>query len=254
MAATASTAFFSVSPASDASSGKPGGNVGGLPASVDARGIRSKSVSSKTLQVKASAQAPTKVNGSRVGVMEGLKSDDQISSSPPPRTFINQLPDWSMLLAAITTIFLAAEKQWTVVDWKPKRLDMLGDPFGLGRIVHDGLAFRQNFSIRSYEIGADRTASVETLMNHLQVGLYITTFMLITCDLKFGAVSINFLPRIHVIASTSFYLLWQDTALNHVKQAGLLGDGFGSTPEMCKKNLIWVVTKMQVMFDRYPTW
>lgn len=213
MAATASTAFFSVSPVSDASSVKPGGNVGGLPTSVDAGGIRSKSVPSRTLQVKANAQAPAKVNGSRVGVMEGLKSDDQISCSPPPRTFINQLPDWSMLLAAITTIFLAAEKQWTVVDWKPKRLDMLGDPFGLGRIVQDGLAFRQNFSIRSYEIGADRTASVETLMNHLQ-----------------------------------------DTALNHVKHEGLLGDGFGSTPEMCKKNLIWVVTKMQVMFDRYPTW
>lgn len=90
---------------------------------------------------------------------------------------------------------------------------MLTDPFGLGRIVQDGLIFRQNFSIRSYEIGADRTASVETLMNHLQ-----------------------------------------ETALNHVKTAGLLGDGFGSTPEMCKRNLIWVVTKVQVIVDRYPTW
>lgn len=46
---------------------------------------------------------------------------------------------------------------------------MLVDPFGLGSIVQDGLVFRQNFSIRSYEIGADRTASIETLMNHLQV-------------------------------------------------------------------------------------
>lgn len=46
----------------------------------------------------------------------------------------------------------------------------------------------------------------------------------------------------------------QETALNHVKTAGLLGDGFGSTPEMCKKNLIWVVTKMQVVVDKYPTW
>ena len=46
----------------------------------------------------------------------------------------------------------------------------------------------------------------------------------------------------------------QETALNHVKTAGLLGDGFGSTPEMCKKNLIWVVTRMQVEIDRYPTW
>lgn len=76
-----------------------------------------------------------------------------------------------MLLAAITTIFLAAEKQWMMLDWKPRRPDMLIDPFGLGRIVQDGLVFTQNFSIRSYEIGADRTASIETLMNHLQVQL-----------------------------------------------------------------------------------
>lgn len=144
------------------------GKHGDLPASVDARGIRLKAASSRGLKVKASAQAPTKVNGTRVGVMDGLKTNDESPSSSPPRTFINTLPDWSVLLAAITTIFLAAEKQWTI-DWKPKRPDMLTDPFGLGRIVHDGLVFRQNFSIRSYEIGADRTASVETLMNHLQV-------------------------------------------------------------------------------------
>lgn len=164
------------------------------------------------MQVKADAQAPSKVNGTKVGVMEGLKSEDD-SPSLHQRTFINQLPDWSMLLAAVTTIFLAAEKQWMMLDWKPRRPDMLIDPFGFGKIVEDGFVFHQNFSIRSYEIGADRTASIETLMNHLQ-----------------------------------------EPALNHVKSAGLLGDGFGSTPEMCKKNLIWVVTKMQVLVDRYPTW
>ena len=50
---------------------------------------------------------------------------------------------------------------------------MIMDPFGLGRIVQDGLVFRQNFSIRSYEIGADRSASIETVMNHLQVLIMI---------------------------------------------------------------------------------
>ena len=60
---------------------------------------------------------PTKVNGTRVGVMDGLKTDDN-SPSAAPRTFINQLPDWSMLLAAITTIFLAAEKQWMMLVLK----------------------------------------------------------------------------------------------------------------------------------------
>ncbi|KAK4479169.1 hypothetical protein RD792_014680 [Penstemon davidsonii] len=180
---------------------------GSVHASTDSRGngANSKSTFSR-LKVKASAQAPPKVNGSKVGVLDGFETD-------AAKTFINKLLDWSMLLAAITTLFLAAEKQWMMLDWKPKRPDMLVDPFGLGRIVQDGLVFRQNFSIRSYEIGADRTASVETLMNH-----------------------------------------FQETTLNHVKCVGLFGDGFGSTPEMCKKKLIWVITKMQVVVDRYPMW
>ncbi|CAF2082039.1 unnamed protein product [Brassica napus] len=172
--------------------------------------------SSGRMKVKPNAQAPPKINGKRVGLPSGsVKPDNETSSQHPaaPRTFINQLPDWSMLLAAITTVFLAAEKQWMMLDWKPRRSDVIMDPFGLGRIVQDGLVFRQNFSIRSYEIGADRSASIETVMNHLQ-----------------------------------------ETALNHVKTAGLLGDGFGSTPEMVKKNLIWVVTRMQVVVDKYPTW
>ncbi|XP_050204998.1 palmitoyl-acyl carrier protein thioesterase, chloroplastic [Mercurialis annua] len=211
MVATAATSSFFPVPSSsaEAKSNKTPSSFGG---------IKSKSSSSSGgLKVKANAQAPPKINGSPVSLktsVDTVKTDDDMPShSPHPRTFINQLPDWSMLLAAITTIFLAAEKQWMMLEWKPRRSDMLIDPFGIGKIVQDGMVFRQNFSIRSYEIGADRTASIETLMNHLQ-----------------------------------------ETALNHVRGAGLLGDGFGSTPEMSKRNLIWVVTRMQVLVDRYPTW
>lgn len=139
---------------------------------LDVRGITSKPQSSSgAMQVKVSAQVAPKVNGIKILKSDSSRTDDDntLSSAVAPRTFYNQLPDWSVLLAAITTIFLAAEKQWTLIDWKPRRPDMLVDAFGLGKIVQDGLVFRQNFSIRSYEIGADRTASIETLMNHLQV-------------------------------------------------------------------------------------
>ncbi|GAA0172319.1 esterase [Lithospermum erythrorhizon] len=215
VASSVASAFSPIASPPPDSGGKTSGKLGGtVPVSVDVRGVKSKSASSGGLKVKASAQAPPKVNGTKVGVMDRFKIEDEVTYAPPPRTFINQLPDWSMLLAAITTIFLAAEKQWMMLESKPKRLDALtDDPFGIGKMVQDGMIFRQNFGIRSYEIGADRTASIETLMNHLQ-----------------------------------------ETALNHVKSVGLLGDGFGSTPEMCKKNLIWVVTKMQILVDRYPTW
>ncbi|KAF8400738.1 hypothetical protein HHK36_014038 [Tetracentron sinense] len=208
VATVATSAFFPATSSSPASSTKTSMMLGGGSDNLDNHGIKSKPTSSGSLQVKVNAQTSPKINGNAVG----LKYETE-KLSAPPRTFINQLPDWSVLLAAITTIFLAAEKQWTLLDWKPKRPDMLVDPFGLGRIVQDGLVFRQNFSIRSYEIGADRTASIETLMNHLQ-----------------------------------------ETALNHVRSAGLLGDGFGSTPEMSRRNLIWVVTRMQVLVDRYPSW
>lgn len=57
-----------------------------------------------------------------------------------------------------------------------------------------------------------------------------------------------------LLHETFFILSLQETALNHVKTAGLLVDGFGSTPEMSKRNLIWVVTKMQILVDRYPSW
>lgn len=215
MVATAATASLFPLSSPQPPNSKTSTNLKGGPDTLDVRGIKTKSVNSSGIQVKANTttHAPSDLN--RVRVMNGVKTDDNLTSSHAPRTFINQLPDWSMLLAAITTIFLAAEKQWMMLEWKTKRPDMLSDldPFGLGRIVQDGLVFRQNFSIRSYEIGADRTASIETLMNHLQ-----------------------------------------ETALNHVKTAGLLGDGFGSTPEMSKKNLFWVVTKMHLMVDRYPTW
>ncbi|XP_031382239.1 palmitoyl-acyl carrier protein thioesterase, chloroplastic-like [Punica granatum] len=169
------------------------------------------------LQVKADAQAHPKINGSFVGSMtcpETAKADDSTPSPPPKTSLYDRLPDWSMLLAAITSIFMAARKQQLMtLDQKLRRPGMFIDPFGLGGIVQDGLVFRQNFTIRSYEIGADQTASIETIMNQLQ-----------------------------------------EAALSHFMTAGLIFDGFGSTREMTKRNLIWVVTKMQVLVDRYPTW
>ncbi|KAG1330950.1 putative oleoyl-acyl carrier protein thioesterase 2, chloroplastic-like [Cocos nucifera] len=44
--------------------------------------------------------------------------------------------------------------------------------FKLGRFVEDRFVYRQAFVIRSYEIGPDETATMETLMNLLQVGFW----------------------------------------------------------------------------------
>lgn len=174
MAAIAASAFFPANSSSSSNSSlKASKTIGESPDSLNVRGIAAKpGPAPKALEVKTHAQALPKINGTKVGLKtESAKAEDDAPSVAvtAPRTFYNQLPDWSMLLAAITTIFLAAEKQWTLLDWKPRRPDMLADAFGLGKIVQDGVVFKQNFPIRSYEIGADRTASIETLMNHLQV-------------------------------------------------------------------------------------
>ncbi|KAI3886611.1 hypothetical protein MKW92_014400 [Papaver armeniacum] len=77
----------------------------------------------------------------------------------------------------------------------------------------NGYVYRQNFTVKSYEIGSNRMATMGALLNHLQ-----------------------------------------DATVDHIKDAGLLDDGFGSTPEMTRRNLIWVVAKIHVLVDRYPSW
>ncbi|CAN6456296.1 unnamed protein product [Victoria cruziana] len=228
MVVAAAAAIFAAATAlisPDAYRFKPKATLVSGPNNLSTNGIK-RTPSAGGIQVTAKAHAAPKINGNKVVLTTtenskaaGLKDIDEdefpsySTSSQQGKTIINQLPDWSVLLAAITAMVLAAEKQLINFDWKPKRPDMLMETFGFGRIVHDGFVFRQNFPIRSYEIGADRTASIETLMNHLQ-----------------------------------------ETSLNHVKCAGLLGDGFGSTPEMSRRGLIWVVTRMQIVVDRYPSW
>lgn len=47
----------------------------------------------------------------------------------------------------------------------------------LGRFVEDNFVYRQAFIIRSYEIGPDKTATMETLMNLLQVIIIVFSFV-----------------------------------------------------------------------------
>ncbi|KAJ1382925.1 HotDog domain superfamily [Sesbania bispinosa] len=89
----------------------------------------------------------------------------------------------------------------------------LVDPYRQGLIIEGGVGYRQTVVIRSYEVGADKTATLESILN-----------------------------------------LLQETALNHVWMSGLLSDGFGATHGMMRNDLIWVVSRMQVLIDYYPIW
>jgi hypothetical protein len=69
------------------------------------------------------------------------------------------------ILAAIASVALA-QRRHEVFSGKT---EVPVDALRQGRLVESKLVYRQTFVIRSYEIGADRTASIETMMNHFQV-------------------------------------------------------------------------------------
>ncbi len=64
---------------------------------------------------------------------------------------------------------------------------------GSARLIDDGILYRQNFVIRSYEVDANRTATLETLTNLFQVHRHCCIMQLPymhawVCDLRWGKV------------------------------------------------------------------
>lgn len=54
--------------------------------------------------------------------------------------------------------------------------NLMNDEYLIGRFVEERFVFRQAFVVRSYEIGPDKTVTMETLMNLLQVALIVFIF------------------------------------------------------------------------------
>ncbi|KAF8026814.1 hypothetical protein BT93_F3332 [Corymbia citriodora subsp. variegata] len=130
----------------------------------------------------------------------------------PKRRTIEPPPFRDLLLSKMSWVVAASKSKWTRPYDNIRQSKITLDPCG-GKMVQGGLVFRQSFLIRSYEIGTDSRATIETIMNYLQ-----------------------------------------ETKLNHFRAVGLLDQGFGSTPEMTKRNLVWVLRKMHVVVDDYPRW
>ena len=117
------------------------------------------------------------------------------------------------------------------------------DPFRQALIVEGGVRYQQTLVVRSYEVGPDKTATMETVLNLLQVRIYRDELSSLMIHQQLIGDETNLISR-----------TLQETALNHVWMSGLLGDGFGATHGMIKNNLIWVVSRMHVQVDQYPIW
>ncbi|XWS16392.1 hypothetical protein CRYUN_Cryun34aG0083300 [Craigia yunnanensis] len=83
-----------------------------------------------------------------------------------------------------------------------------------GRLIKGGRVFQQNVFIRSFELDTDYKVSTKAIMNYLQ-----------------------------------------EASLNHRKKMGMSADALcGITPEMSKRDLLWVFRSMRIEVDHYPSW
>ena len=58
--------------------------------------------------------------------------------------------------------------------------ESLADRLRLGSLTEEGLSYKEKFIVRSYEVGVNKTATVETIANLLQVlSLISSDFILI---------------------------------------------------------------------------
>ncbi|OIV97060.1 hypothetical protein TanjilG_08279 [Lupinus angustifolius] len=138
----------------------------------------------------------------------GLYSSDQINTLDNKRRFLSS-NGGSHIVNKINVM------KENVIDVPNESLEDAIVAISRGRFVEDKFVYRQNFVVRSYEIGPDRTVTMETLMSFLQ------------------ETALNHVPNLGT---------------------GGPGDDFGVTLEMSLRKLIWVVTRIQVQVHRYSKW
>ncbi|KAF9688411.1 hypothetical protein SADUNF_Sadunf02G0194500 [Salix dunnii] len=102
----------------------------------------------------------------------------------------------------------------------------LADRLRLGSLTEDGLSYKEKFIVRCYEVGINKTATVETIANLLQ-------FPYADVCLEFGL---------------------QEVGCNHAQSVGFSTDGFATTTTMRKLHLIWVTARMHIEIYKYPAW
>ncbi len=137
----------------------------------------------------------SKVNGTKVeiGKKSSLDREEEehgsksmFSSMPPAvaadlESYVQNPAMQAVLVAMANVALLAVEKkqQQQITTIAAGKTEVPVDALRQGRLVEARLVYRQTFVIRSYEVGADKTASIETLMNHFQVWFGLVWFCFI---------------------------------------------------------------------------
>lgn len=71
---------------------------------------------------------------------------------------------------------IVSADQGTVIQTK-EGLCTLADQLRLGSLTEDGLSYKEKLIVRSYEVGSNKTATVETVANLLQVRFVNSLFV-----------------------------------------------------------------------------
>lgn len=81
---------------------------------------------------------------------------------------------------------VASAKDGAVVNRVEADIGSLANRLRLGSLSEDGLSYKEKFIVRSYEVGINKTATVETVANLLQVFIIlIVKFVNFFVDLNF---------------------------------------------------------------------
>ncbi|KAH7517577.1 hypothetical protein FEM48_Zijuj09G0079800 [Ziziphus jujuba var. spinosa] len=152
-------------------------------------------------------------------------------------------------------------------------LGSLADRLRLGSLTEDGLSYKEKFIVRCYEVGINKTATVETIANLLQVFGFVDIILRYqpafanSFDLFFYLGS-NFAGYSAIFAKFSkwacrllrfphlaaYHLSKDEVGCNHAQGVGFSTDGFATTHTMRKLNLIWVTARMHIEIYKYPAW
>ncbi len=108
-------------------------------------------------------------------------SSSTTTTTPTKTTTFEELHSkhagFNAVLGAIASFALAADKQRRSEQLLADKMDLSAvESFRQGRLVEGRRVYRQTFVIRSYEVGVDKAASIDTFMNHLQVSGSLKAF------------------------------------------------------------------------------
>ncbi|GMH14141.1 hypothetical protein Nepgr_015982 [Nepenthes gracilis] len=217
MVATAATlAFFPAAPLPLHSGAKPSTKpAGGGLWTLRACSIPSKSAASGSLQVEGNVQTPRKISG----IALGLSSAREIVKNDEETSS----PPWMAFISQLP-------------DWS---------------MLHTAITMIFSAAEKQWMMFNRKRKGHGVLIDPLGSGRSVQDSLVFRQ--KFSINSYETGPHGTIFIETMINHSLE-AGLNQLKSIGLLDDGFGSTPEMSKRNLIWVVTQHQIVVDRYPKW